>query len=262
MPKTLLPPEAAMRPAAAKPRDYRRIARIAGLTAFRVAVKETDLHVQASADWSRECREMVLEQRGYLERYIARQPLFLTTLTPWSLEEPAPAIVTAMTEASRQTGVGPMAAVAGALAEEVGRGLQTLSPEVIVENGGDIFLMRKFPLVVGLYAGDSPLSMKIGLRLDPGGGPLAVCTSSGVVGHSLSRGRADAVCIVAREGALADAAATAVANRICTPADIPAAVAWARAIPGVAGVVAVMGAQLGLWGELEVVPLGKKGLKF
>jgi ApbE superfamily uncharacterized protein (UPF0280 family) len=262
MPQSPPASKTALRPAAAQARTYRRVAQIAGLTAFRVTVKETDLHVQAAGDLSRECREIVLEHRGYLEGYAARYPNFLTTLAPWRLPGPAPDIVDRMAAAARLAGVGPMAAVAGALAECVARGLQARSPEVVVENGGDIFLLRQQPLVVGVFAGRSPLSMKIGLRLDPRGEPLAVCTSSGALGHSLSRGRADAVCIVAREGALADAAATAVANRIAAPADVPAAVAYARQIPGVMGVVAVMDTQLGLWGALEVVPLGKKGLKF
>jgi len=262
MPQSPPASKTALRPAAAQARAYRRVAHIPGLIAFRVTVKETDLHIQAARDLSHACRELVLEHRGYLESFITRYPEFLTTLRPWPLPGPAPAIVANMAAAARRAGVGPMAAVAGALAECVARGLQEQSPEVVVENGGDIFLIRQRPLVVGIYAGRSPLSMKIGMRLDPQGAPLAVCTSSGAVGHSLSRGRADAVCIVARDGALADAAATAVANRIAAPADIPAAVSFARQIPGVAGIAAVMDTQLGLWGALEVVPLGKKGLKF
>jgi hypothetical protein len=100
------------------------------------------------------------------------------------------------------------------------------------------------------------------LQLEPGQQPLAVCTSSGTVGHSLSRGRADAVCIVARDGALADAAATAAANHVFGQDAIPQTIAWARAIPGVEGVVAVCGNQMGLWGAIRIVRLdGEKRLE-
>ncbi|MBL0716069.1 MAG: UPF0280 family protein [Desulfosarcina sp.] len=148
-----------------------------------------------------------------------------------------------------------MAAVAGALADNVGRVLLDFSEEVIVENGGDIFIAVKNPVTVGIDAGRSPLSGQVGLRLKASDTPLAVCTSSGTVGHSLSCGRADAVCIVARQGALADAAATAVANRIAGPEDLAAGIDFARSIAGLIGVLAICRDQMGVWGQAEVVPL-------
>ena len=150
-----------------------------------------------------------------------------------------------------------MAAVAGAMAETIGQFLGRHSKEVIVENGGDIFLTLKGIVTIGLYAGQSPLSMRIGLQLDPGREPLAVCTSSGTIGHSLSHGHADAVCIVARQCALADAAATAVANRVSSVDAIPEAIRFARTIEGVEGVVVVCGEQMGLWGDLRVERLDR-----
>ena len=113
-----------------------------------------------------------------------------------------------MIRAGTVAGVGPMAAIAGAIAENVGRGLLEFADQVIVENGGDVFIKTRRPVTVGIYAGSSPLSMQIGMRLDSKKAPLAVCTSSGTLGHSLSLGRADAVCAVADSCALADAAAT------------------------------------------------------
>jgi ApbE superfamily uncharacterized protein (UPF0280 family) len=167
-----------------------------------------------------------------------------------------------MTAAGQTTGVGPMAAVAGAIAEAVGQALGRYSGEVIVENGGDIFMVLSEPVTIGLYAGQSPLSMRMGLRLESDGKPLAVCTSSGTVGHSLSSGRADAVCIVARQCALADAAATAVANRIINPRAIPEAIRFARSIGGIEGVVAICDDRIGLWGDLRLVKLdGRKKLE-
>ena len=122
-----------------EPRTYRtRMAR-PGLVGFRVAVKETDLWVLAARDFSAEVREIVIQERQQLEAYIAAHPGFLTTLTPWPADPFAPLVVREMIEAAAKAGVGPMAAVAGALAARVERQLASLSPEVIVENGGDIF---------------------------------------------------------------------------------------------------------------------------
>jgi ApbE superfamily uncharacterized protein (UPF0280 family) len=228
------------------------------LQSFQVTVQETDLMIQAEQDLSGLCREEVLTQRGYIEQYIRRFPEFLRTLTPWTSSEPAPEIVRRMISAGQAAGVGPMAAVAGAIAEAVGEVLCRQSKEVVVENGGDIYLVLQQPVTIGLYAGQSPISMRTGIRLDSDGKPLAVCTSSGTIGHSLSLGRADAVCVVARQCALADAAATAVANRISDARDIPDAIRFARSIEGIEGVTAICGERLGLWGDLHLVKLDRR----
>jgi ApbE superfamily uncharacterized protein (UPF0280 family) len=241
-----------------EPRTYRSLVRTR-LTAYTVTVKETDLHVQTEGDLSAAARELVLEERGYLEAYIREQPGFVPALTPWSVRGPAPEIVREMAEAGAAAGVGPMAAVAGAIAGRVGRGLLGRSHEVIVENGGDVFLRTAGPATVAVFAGRSALSLRVGVRVDGGGEPIAVCTSSGSVGHSLSFGRADAACVVARSCALADAAATALGNRIRTADDLTAAIAFGRTIPGVLGLLAVIGERMAAWGELEIVKVGGGG---
>ena len=240
------------------PRTYRARVDSGRLQAFELTVKETDLHVQARGDLRALTRETVLEQRGYLEGYIRRHPAFAATLTPWPLDEPAPNIVRDMIAAGRAAGVGPMAAVAGAVAERVGRRLLAHSDEVIVENGGDIFLRTTEPATIAVFAGDSPLSLRIGIRTGGGKDPIGVCTSSGTVGHSLSFGRADAVCVTSRSAALADAAATAVGNRVGSPRDIPAGIEFAKRIAGVLGVVIVVAEKMGVWGAGEVVVLDRK----
>jgi len=100
-----------------------------------------------------------------------------------------------------------MATVAGAMADLVSKDLLKLSKEVIVENGGDIYLASSRERTIGIYAGDSPFSLKIGIVISPDQTPLGVCTSSGTVGPSLSFGKANAVCILSKSSALADAAA-------------------------------------------------------
>jgi ApbE superfamily uncharacterized protein (UPF0280 family) len=241
-------------------RAYRQWAKDSRWSSFRVVVKETDLMVYAERQLESITRDLVLRQRGYLEGYIRQYPMFAETLRPWICPLPAPQIVRAMAEAGQKAGVGPMAAVAGAMAEFVGRELLTYSSQVIVENGGDIFMKCDQPATIGLFAGPSPLSQRIVLRIDATAGPKAVCTSSGTVGHSLSLGKADAVCIIADSGALADAAATAIGNRVHTGRDIHGAVSLARSISGVKGVILIIGKQMGIWGEVELAaPSGKKG---
>ncbi|MGA8572508.1 MAG: UPF0280 family protein [Desulfobaccales bacterium] len=240
-----------------EPRTYRsRMAR-AGLVGFRVVVRETDLWVLAARDFSRRVREVVLYERRQLEAYIAGHPEFLTTLAPWPEDPLAPRVVREMIAAARQVGVGPMAAVAGALAERVGRALaqEPSNPEVIVENGGDLYLQVTSPAIVSLFAGESPLSHRVGLRVEPELAPLGVCTSSGSVGHSLSFGRADAACVLAHSASLADAAATALGNLVPDEGAIDAALAWAASVPQILGAVVVVGDKLGAWGRVELVPL-------
>ncbi len=242
-------------PPAPEPRTYRtRIAR-AGLTAFQVAVRETDLFLLAARDLSALTREVVVRERAQLEAYLAAHPNFLTALTPWPEDPFAPPLVRDMIAAARIAGVGPMAAVAGAIAERVGRALRPESPEVIVENGGDLFMVFTRPATVALYAGSSPLSHRVGLHLDPALSPLGVCTSSGTVGHSLSFGRADAACVLAASAALADALATALGNRVQVAADLSPALEWLAGVEGALGGVLLVGENLGAWGEVELVPL-------
>lgn len=241
-------------------RTYRRRVRHPQLAAFRVAVRETDVLVQTERPLSEKTRDFILECRGHIEGYIRQFPDFLTTLAPWTVSGPAPGIVRDMAAAGAAVGVGPMAAVAGAIAERVGRRLLADSRQVIIENGGDVFIKTASPVTVALYAARSPLSMRIGARIDSSREALCVCTSSGTIGHSLSLGRADAACVLSSSGALADAAATAVGNGVRTGGDIQAAIERAREITGLAGLIIIKDRKIGMWGDIQIVPLtGKKG---
>lgn len=238
-------------------RTYRKLVDTDKLTTFRVVVQETDLLVHAARKLVAETKELVLEHRGYVEAYIKIHPEFMTTLDPWRLEGPAPNIISDMIVAGRDAGVGPMAAIAGAIAEHVGLGLLNITDQVIVENGGDIFIKTNTPATVGIFAGASPLSMQVGIQLDCEKKPVAVCTSSGTLGHSLSLGKADAVCVVAESCALADAAATSIGNLIQTPADINGAISAGKRIARIKGIVIIAGEKIGAWGNLEVVALNR-----
>ncbi len=235
-------------------RTYRQLVH-SRLSSSRVAVQETDLNIYGHGQLSEVAKEAVITQRGYLENYIRLNPKFVQTLSPWPEDTLAPAIVQEMIQAGQKAQVGPMAAVAGAMAEWVGKELLSQSDEIIVENGGDIFLSTHHPLIVAVYAGNSPLSLKIGLKVKPAQHAMGVCTSSATVGHSLSIGNTDAVCVVSNSCALADATATAIGNHVHQPADIDPAIQWARQIDEVKGILVIIGDKMGMWGEIQLVPL-------
>ena len=85
--------------------------------------------------------------------------------------------------------------------------------------------------------------------------PLGLCTSSGTIGHSLSFGLADAVVILSKSAILADAAATAVGNRVKDKKDLEKAAAFAGSIKGVLGGVIIIKNTLISWGEVELLSL-------
>ncbi len=236
-------------------RDYRVKSKRKDLVPFIVTVKETDLYIQACSDLSDTALRSVLRQRGYIETHMTLDPQFKTSLKPIEGIESAPAIVMEMIEAGKKAGVGPMAAIAGAISEFAGQSLLKYSKEVIVENGGDVFFKTASHTVFTIFAGTSPLSMKIGVRIAPRNTSMGLCTSSGTVGHSTSFGKADAVTVISPSCALADAAATALANIVKTERDIKRAIDAGQQIPGVEGLVIIKGEKLGVWGDLELVSI-------
>jgi ApbE superfamily uncharacterized protein (UPF0280 family) len=240
---------------AGEERTYRRWIE-SDLRTFEVRLGESDLLISAERPLRESAERALRVVRSELEAYLAQDPDLERALKPREAREGAPEIVVRMVEAARACDVGPMAAVAGAVAEAVGRALLSESEQVIVENGGDIFLQTKMPRVAAIYAGASPLSGKVGVRISRVGQPLGVCTSSGTVGHSLSFGKADAAIVLAESVALADAAATALGNRVQTAEDIEPALVWLRGIEGVLGGAVVVGEKLGAWGEVELVRVG------
>jgi ApbE superfamily uncharacterized protein (UPF0280 family) len=223
------------------------------LISYQVTVRETDLFISSDIDLKQTALHAMHRHRAHLEAYIAGHPEFLGSLTPLKMDDLAPEIVREMLKVAHSAGVGPMAAVAGAMAQFVGRDLLSLTPNVIVENGGDIFLKCKDNIKIGIFAGESPLSNRLAIRVGPEEMPIGICTSSATVGPSLSLGRADAVCVRSSSAALADAAATAVGNRVKTKKDIKKALAFGSQINDVRGILIILGDELGVWGEMELI---------
>ena len=240
-------------------RQYRSLHEASDLRYFRVSLKETDLAIGVDKESYSDslltlCENEVRRLRGDLEHYISLQPDFRTSFEPVILLPDAPALAVKMAQAAWLTGVGPMAAVAGAFAQAVGEKLRAWVSNVIVENGGDIYMDSNRDRLVSVYAGNSKFSHKIALKIEAKDNPAGICTSSGTVGPSVSLGKADAVVIIAENAYLADAAATGAANLVQTEDDLMRAIEYGQAIKGVKGILAIKGDSLAAWGKIEIVP--------
>ncbi len=216
----------------------------------RFQLKETNVTITAEEKYVEVAQQVIREQRGHLDRYILSDPFFPITLEPYQPKENAPEIVKRMCEAGNAVGVGPMAAVAGTIAEMTVEALmQKGAKQVIVDNGGDIALVNETSVNVGIYTGDSPIK-DLALQIEPRGSMIGICTSSGKVGHSISFGNSDAATVISSSAALADAAATALGNKTVSEKDIERAF---DGITNVEGALIIYGDSMGKWGKLPKI---------
>jgi hypothetical protein len=235
---------------------YRSRVTATDLVPCRIVVKETDLLVLSRTDIGDLIRDIVMTERDRLERYLSANPEFRDSLWPLAVPDTAPLIVRSMAAAGSAAGVGPMAAVAGAVCDMVASRVGGGERDLLLENGGDLYVATTRERIVGIYAGEGRDGAAFGLRVAPDRTPLGICTSSGRLGHSLSLGDSAAATVVSRSCALADAAATAVGNRVRGARGVREGLAAARDIRGVLGVVVIRDGQLGAWGDVEIVGLG------
>lgn len=226
---------------------------------FRAVHLETDLWIAVSKERYEPAveaysHERMIYYRRVLDEHIDHYPEFLSSLLPLPVKPGSHRIITSMYEASAQSGTGPMSAVAGALAECICTDLISMYSfdEVVVENGGDIFLKLIHPSTISVYAGNSPLSDKIGLLVKPDQTPLSVCCSSATVGHSLSFGTADACTVACNSGALADAYATACCNAVISEVMIQDITEQFLQNEDVLSVIIIKDEKAGLGGKLEI----------
>ena len=221
---------------------------------FQVLVEESDLHITIPDNGcvdacisaaSAEVRQL----RGQLRNWIVLYPEFRSSLDPLPLPPAAPDIVRRMYAAAAVAGVGPFAAVAGAIAQMVAEDLTVRFAlgDVIVENGGDLYLFSSQDRVVGLLP-EPASGVIIGVGFAARTFPLSLCASSGRIGPSLSFGRGELAVVRAKDAALADAAATAFGNMLRTAADVQRVVDRATVTPGIDGVFAQCDGSVGLWG--------------
>ncbi len=241
-------------------RDYRALHEARDMHYFNIRIKETDLDIAVDQVSYHDhlislCQNEVRRLRAELEFYISRQPAFRTSFVPLALLPDAPPLARHMAGAAVKSGVGPMAAVAGAFAQAVGEKLMSQVQETMVENGGDIYLNSKKDRLISVFAGHSKFSNRLGIRVKAENSPMGICTSSGTVGPSVSLGKADAVVILAPDAALADAVATGAANLVQNQDDLMKAVQFAQNINGVSGILAIKDDKMAAWGNIEIVGL-------
>lgn len=234
-------------------RTYRYIINNENLISYNIKISESDLFIRSDRNLSASAEKSLLQHRHAIESYIAFHPEFQTSLLPVPKDPLAPLIIRTMIAKSELCGVGPMASVAGAISEFVGNDLLNETSDIIIENGGDIFLCCKNETTVGLYAGESNLSYTVKILIKPVDTPLGICTSSATVGPSLSLGKADAVCVISKSATLADSAATAVGNRVKDKKDIQMALNYGIKISGVKGIIIIHDSIMGTIGDLEFV---------
>jgi len=221
---------------------------------FNVRLHTTDLYIRALADISAKAQFYLAELRKEIEDHIKIRDLFLTSLEPLDNPENSTPILSMMYEASKAAGTGPMAAVAGAIAECTGKKLLGDSPEIIVENGGDVWMKLNTPVTMGIYCDNIHFRDRLALKIKDDQTPCAVCTSSSKTGHSLSFGKADSVTIIAGDGAFADAAATETCNRVTSDSSITDALNFALSVPSVRGCLIIYRDILAVMGDVELVP--------
>jgi hypothetical protein len=242
-------------------RAYRETIRPqAGETTFQVVLEQTDLFVTAAKDLAGPMLDYVRGLRGELKSFMLLTPGFRESLVPVPAPQGAPDIARLMARAAAAANVGPMAAVAGAFAQMVADRFRAESPDIIVENGGDIYMHSTRDRVAALL-GDPETGARLGVQLSRRDFPLSLCASSATIGPSLSLGKGELVVVRSKSGAFADAAATALANLIDSGDDLDLVLARAQKLAplGLEGVFAQAGGRLGVWGKMELVALTEDG---
>ena len=240
-------------------RTYRNQFNIDRFTGFEVKYMETDLWIGVDqASFKSEIKVLaetkIKELRDKLDTYIQKEPFFKKSLKPFQPTEDAPSEAIEMANAAEIAGIGPMSTVAGMFAREIGNEItKNFSiEELVIENGGDIFVLLKDELVLSVFAGESILSERIGLVIPPENKPLGICTSAGTVGPSLSYGKADAVVVVCEDILLADAFATALGNKVKSPDHVEKVIKQAEKYPDIQTVLIICEDKVGIKGENEI----------
>lgn len=231
---------------------YRDLIKNSNLIFYKLKVKESDIAIYTEKKLYKKAKLFLLEARRNIDSYIKMRPEFLESFKPLKLDKNASPIIKSMLRSAKNANVGPMASVAGAISEYIGRGLLSLSPEVIIENGGDIFLKSDKERMVGIFSGKSPFSNKIALILPKSKRPYGICTSSGTVGHSFSYGISDAATIVSYDCAYSDAWATRIANMIKNDSDIQQAIKLIKKQPKILGGAVIKGRKMAVTGKIRL----------
>ncbi len=230
-----------------------RAARHDDLVPFQLVIEETDLWVAAREDLGLPMADHARFLRGQIKAYAAVHPEFLTSLEPLAATPRDPEIIRRMCRAGQLTGVGPMAAVAGTVAQMLGEFFRERSPDLLIENGGDTYLCSTRERHIGILNMPDQ-AVRLCVPVAASEFPCSFCASSATIGHSLSFGKADLVVVRSRDAALADAAATALANALTGAQAMDAVLAQAQKWEpiGLDGVFTQCEGKIGVWGKMQL----------
>jgi uncharacterized protein len=229
---------------------YREHLNISDLIAYEIRNKQTDLWILTRKDYSQEIKKNLDFYRRELEKFIFDYPWFEKSFNPVEVKQDAHPLIKLMSECSFIANVGPMASVAGAIAEFIGLDfIKKYNEDIIIENGGDIFLYTTKERKIQIYTKNKFFKDKLNIKITELNTPIGICTSSGKFGHSISLGSSDTVTILSKSATLSDALATAVGNIVQTPNDINKALDYAKSINGVDGAIIICDDKIGIIGE-------------
>ena len=242
-----------------QPRTYRTQFNNTRFTGFEVKYLETDLWIGIDPlSFQNEMKEValkkIIELRQKLNDYIKKEPFFAKSLKPFQPGKFAPKEAMKMATAAEKAGIGPMSTVAGLFAREAGEAiLQNFSVnEMVIENGGDIYVLLKNELTFSVFAGDSILSERVGLAIPAELNKFGICTSAGTVGPSFSAGKADAVVVVCKDVLLADAFATAFGNKVKSPNEVEKVINLSEKYPEILSLLIICEDKVGIKGDFEL----------
>jgi len=216
----------------------------------KVEIEETAATIAAGREFIGPAVEAIKEARREIERQIRRDRFFLTTMEPYEPAKDASRVVRRMCDAAAAAGVGPMATVAGTIAQEsleamVAKGLR----HGWVDNGGDIALLLESPVTVEVFS--APGSQHaFGLEVEPANGIIGVCSSSGRLGHSISFGESDVTVAIAESAPLADALATAIGNEVRNEASLCSCFGRFKDVPGFIGGLVMLDGAVSMQGAV------------
>ncbi|MDK2892909.1 UPF0280 family protein [Methanohalophilus sp.] len=222
-------------------------------------LKETIVTIKADEqEYIEVAKQSIISSRLLLEQYILKDPYFKITLEPHDCLDNAPEIALRMADASRQVGIGPMSAVAGTIsAFAVEAMVEAGASYAMVDNGGDIAYITDRPLLVGIYAGTSPVK-DLAFVVQPSDHVKGICTSSGTVGPSISFGMADAAIVFSDNVSLADAAATALGNATeIGSRGVEESFRVLKGVNDIDGAVVIQGENIGMWGNIPEIVRAK-----
>ncbi len=234
-----------------KKRLYRVSVHNKDLISFKIAHFESDLLICAEKDLKNQAKQLLCLYHQQVQDYVQANPVFSQSLRPLTLDKKAPLIIQQMYKAAKKAKVGPMATVAGAIASAVGEGLAKISQEIIVENGGDIYIATKQIRKIGIFAGIGCIYNQLVFSINPAQTPCGICASSGKFGHSLSFGNSNATIVIADTAALADGFATAIGNMIKTDEDMVKSVKFAQKQAEIKGFIAITSSKLTAYGNVQ-----------